>query len=597
MTTNAGGVTVKILGDDADLQKKLTDSAKAVTKWAAAASVAAAGVTAAMVKSGLESADAQAKLAAQLRTTSADMATLTRSFDMAGVSEEQLRSGTRALTNRMAQAASGSKELAAQFDDLGLSVDELSQMPLSERISAINQALKDQVPAAQQAAIAAKLYGEEAALALTTVTPESIKAASDEINALGLALSEIDAAKIEAANDAMGVFGMASKGLTQQLAVQFAPVLEGVSDLLFDQTRGYSLVEKAAEKTFKFVIAGAGFVGDAIRGTHIVIKGLEVGFHMLSAGATGVMESISSSIDYMINSAKKSINALIEAMNSLPGVDMDLLVYGESAATTKMREWKDNAVAATQQAREEMDAIMSKPMPSDALDLFVAQAQVASEKAATAAAVDKSVNSGIFVPELEEHYGEGEDPKVQKDKETAEKRLSIANAFRDSMKMINEMEAKDRVSLASSMFSSLSSLMNSENRKLFNAGKVAAMSQATLDGISAAISSFREGAKIGGPVLGGVYAATSAAATGAQIAKLASTSFGSSSSSSSSAAVSLPSSTSADTGTSSSETVNSTNVAISLQGDSFSRDAFTSVTDQINSEIANGATISGISIV
>jgi len=69
--------------------------------------------------------------------------------------------------------------------------------------------------------------------------------------------------------------------------------------------------------------------------------------------------------------------------------------------------------------------------------------------------------------------------------------------------------------------------MNTENKKLFEVGKAAAISGAVVDGIAAAISSFKVGAGIGGPVLGAAYAATSVVATGVQIAQLAGTSYGS----------------------------------------------------------------------
>ena len=80
--------------------------------------------------------------------------------------------------------------------------------------------------------------------------------------------------------------------------------------------------------------------------------------------------------------------------------------------------------------------------------------------------------------------------------------------------------------MASSAFGNLSSLMDTENRKLFEIGKVAALSQAIIDGYSSVLSSYKEGTKIGGPIVGAAFAATAGIATAVQISKISSASFG-----------------------------------------------------------------------
>jgi len=72
----------------------------------------------------------------------------------------------------------------------------------------------------------------------------------------------------------------------------------------------------------------------------------------------------------------------------------------------------------------------------------------------------------------------------------------------------------------------LSSLMNSKSRKLFEIGKVAAISSAVVSGIEAAVHSYKFGAQIGGPFVGAAFAATSAIATGVQIQAIDAQQFG-----------------------------------------------------------------------
>jgi len=91
---------------------------------------------------------------------------------------------------------------------------------------------------------------------------------------------------------------------------------------------------------------------------------------------------------------------------------------------------------------------------------------------------------------------------------------------------MNAQRARDFVSGTSKMFGDLSSLMGSENKKLFAIGKAAAIAQASIDGIAAAVSSYKFGAAIGGPILGGSFAAASAVATGMMIKQISSQQMG-----------------------------------------------------------------------
>jgi len=106
-------------------------------------------------------------------------------------------------------------------------------------------------------------------------------------------------------------------------------------------------------------------------------------------------------------------------------------------------------------------------------------------------------------------------------------RLS-ANALLIQAKQAQEKEAaeaarqlmQDRLSVAQSMMSNLSTLMNSQNRKQFKLGKKAAVSHALMKGTSAALNSYEVGTRAGGPVLGSIFAATSAVATGVYIDRI-----------------------------------------------------------------------------
>ncbi|TNF21152.1 MAG: phage tail tape measure protein [Rhodobacteraceae bacterium] len=199
---------------------------------AAAAVVAATAAGVAMVRSGLQTVDAQAKLAASLGTTVASIQVLERAGDLAGVSMGQVEQATVQLTRRLSQAASGSGTAIDALDRLRLSAEELQRLPLDQRIAAIQQALQHYVPEAERAAVASQLFGDRAALVFTRIDTATLRQATEDVLAFGVVVSDHDAAQIERTNDAISRLGLIWRGLSNQLAVAAAPALEAVANAM-----------------------------------------------------------------------------------------------------------------------------------------------------------------------------------------------------------------------------------------------------------------------------------------------------------------------------------------------------------------------------
>ena len=105
-------------------------------------------------------------------------------------------------------------------------------------------------------------------------------------------------------------------------------------------------------------------------------------------------------------------------------------------------------------------------------------------------------------------------------------------------KAIDSAKHKEAWGAASDFFGGMAVLMSSSVEEEFKIGKAAAIAQASIDGVSSAISAFKFGSKIGGPVVGALMAASSAVSTGMMINKLMSASSSSSSSGNPAAGVS-----------------------------------------------------------
>jgi hypothetical protein len=199
---------------------------------AAAAVAAATAVGVAMIRSGLQTVDAQAKLAASLDTTVASIQVLERAGDLAGVSMGQVEQATMQLTRRLSQAAAGVGPATEALRRLRLSAGELQALPLDARIALIQDRLAEFVPAAERAAVASQLFGDRAALVFTRIDTATLRQATQDVRDFGVVVSDQDARQIERTNDAISRLGLIWRGLSNQLAVAAAPALEAVANAM-----------------------------------------------------------------------------------------------------------------------------------------------------------------------------------------------------------------------------------------------------------------------------------------------------------------------------------------------------------------------------
>ena len=128
--------------------------------------------------------------------------------------------------------------------------------------------------------------------------------------------------------------------------------------------------------------------------------------------------------------------------------------------------------------------------------------------------------------------------KIQALKESEVTQTGIIADNAEKQRQIQQQKMQAAFNISKTMLSNISTLMQSENKKEFEMGKKAAKAGAMVDGIAAAVGSYKAGAKIGGPVLGAAFAATSLLATKQMISDLNSQTF--SGGSSSAGAVSAP---------------------------------------------------------
>ena len=250
----------------------------------AAGIMAAAAVSAgiAMVRSGLQVIDEQAKLAASLGTTTASLQVLARAADLAGVSQGEVEQATIMMTKSLSQAAQGTGPAVKALEQLHLSATDLAKLPMDQKLTAIQDAIQQYIPAAQRAAVASQIFGARAGLIFSRIDSAALRQATQDVRDFGVAVSEQDAAQIQRTNDALSRMGLLWRGIANQLAVAAAPALEAMADAFATVTKTTGPLGRAIKGLFAHI-------GEitAIAATFAGVLGVRV-VASLTAAALGV---------------------------------------------------------------------------------------------------------------------------------------------------------------------------------------------------------------------------------------------------------------------------------------------------------------------
>jgi len=216
---------------------KFARRAKIATGIMAAAAISA-GVS--MVRSSLQTIDAQAKLAASLGTTTASIQVLARAAELAGVSQGEVEQATIMMTKSLSQAAQGTGPAVKALQQLHLSATDLAKLPIDQKLVKIQDAIQKYIPAAQRAAVASQIFGARAGLIFSRIDSATLRQATKDVKDFEVAVSKKDAAQIQRTNDALSRMGLLWKGIANQLAVAAAPALEAVANAMaaFGKTTG-----------------------------------------------------------------------------------------------------------------------------------------------------------------------------------------------------------------------------------------------------------------------------------------------------------------------------------------------------------------------
>jgi hypothetical protein len=355
--------------------RRLAGFARRVRVASAAAVAAATAAGVAMVRSGLQTVDAQAKLAASLDTTVASIQVLERAAELSGARFSEIEGGASRLTRRLSLFASdGGGPAAKAIEQLGLNAEALLRLPLDQRIDAVTRSIRENANASEQAALFSQLFSDRAFVAFQRLDTATLAQANQDLRDFGAIVSDQDAAQIERTNDAISRLGLVWRGLSNQLAVAAAPALEAVADAMAAVARTTGPLGQAIQRLFGNLgrLAGtaaafAGFLAGrwvaGLAAAALSVRGLATALVVLRGALirTGIGALIvgAGELIYQLGRLVSGAGSFGAAMGLLRGVALEVwdrirtgAAAAGAAATATFFDLKADAAAAMQSAIE-----------------------------------------------------------------------------------------------------------------------------------------------------------------------------------------------------------------------------------------------------
>ncbi|WP_444905317.1 hypothetical protein ACJJIU_22095 (plasmid) [Microbulbifer sp. CnH-101-E] len=532
----------------------------------------------AMVSSSLEVNDVLAKTADRLGTTTRELSAYQHLANLTGSSNQGVNKALELMNRNLGDAERGTGEARQALADLNLTTAELNAMPTGQRFETIALAIGQVKDRSLQASYAADIFGRSGTDLINMIDSgaEGFAQAKEEVDAYGVALSRVDAAKMEAANDAIFRAQQVGQGLTNQLTIHLAPIIEETAIQLTNATREAGGMGAVVQNTFDSGIKVAGVFADGIHGVQILFQGGKTVAWGFGAAVVGALKMGVEHAYHLGNSIKNFILApmrgALELGTKLPGVGdqaREALAFLDENLTDaepppQLQAAFDYMVNGISDARGELHAMMMEELPSQVLaqkvegileGADVRAQQIAAKAMSVGAANDAGQGTGAGADGLTDQEREQlsakletlqlswltelEQLQVKQDQEMAildqayASKLINHDAYERNLTQLEGKHAKQREKLekASSKnrwkaFGSAMDMMlgisNTGSKKLFKIQKALSLAKAVATLPSAIIESYHNS----GGYPWGIPAAVAMAATGAmQIAQIKSSNF------------------------------------------------------------------------
>ena len=171
--------------------------------------------------------DGLAKFSRSINATVGDYQILTRAAELNGIAQQKLEVSFKKLSVVLGDLSAGAAyaETVRAFERLNLSIADIINLPLVDQFTAITQAVRQYIPAAEQAAVMGELFGTRNANAIRLIDLDSINRATREFREYGGVLQSVAAREVEAMNDQLDEVKNALRIFSIQIVATHAPAI------------------------------------------------------------------------------------------------------------------------------------------------------------------------------------------------------------------------------------------------------------------------------------------------------------------------------------------------------------------------------------
>lgn len=440
-------LTFDLVAQSASLRSELGKANRHTKKWAdqtrkmvntsakafAGMAVAGAAGLAAIYTQAASSADQLAKFSDKVGETPEKILALQHAAAETGVSVETTNMALQRMTRRTSEAARGTGEAVNAIKELGLDARDLAEQSPADQFSMIADAMKGVSSQGDRVRLSMKLFDSEGVALVNTLAlgSKGLDDAKKEMQALGLELTRVDLSMIESANDEFDLVKKTIDGVTKQLAVQLAPIVEAVSNEFLNTAREAGGAGEIAGKAFSYISKAAGAAGDAVFYLKVGFKTIQLALQGVGVGAITLFSTI--------------VKGYTELANLLPGIDIDY-------ESTFLGQLEKRTQAGLEQTQEELNKLVLSEMPSSTIEQFVSDVQTKAREIAA-----KKHNAD-----------EGDESAVDSGPELSDKAIKLKN-FSDLMESYSDVSAHSALYIEDSFASAFDSMTNSLSTGLASA--------------------------------------------------------------------------------------------------------------------------------
>ena len=395
MSKNIASLSVDLRASTKGMRKDIDKAMKRTRKTlktgfkiAFAGAVAGASAIGVAIATASKRIDELAKTSAKLGVTTESLRAMQQVAQETGTDFNLLQKSLQNATVKISEAVQGTGLAADALKELNLNAKELNQLAPDKQFEKIADALQNVANKQDKLRIVTEIYGARGASLINMLNQGSEASINmaDLLEDLGVSLSRLDASKVEMANDAFGRISLTLEGVTNQLAIAFAPIIKGISEELLEASKNTGGFREEIFKMTDGLVKGFGWVSNF---TSVLKRLSKLQLEWISL----LSKSIMNGFKFWKRQAIKLYNFIISIFNKLRtlhnnavkpfgGVQKELIKEIELEDGSDFSSLLEKNLQNLKNFKENIVEEFKKPLPSIAIDNWYENVKSKTEQVA-----------------------------------------------------------------------------------------------------------------------------------------------------------------------------------------------------------------------